>query len=105
MAAVMWKAVKIDDHYLDQEKQIIAQLMKENASMRELLQISSSYTQKSVTMFDKDTQTEGEFLQQIENSETFSDPNSPDLYRSLSSSIVERSFDGSVCGNKGITKK
>lgn len=105
MAAVMWEAVKIDDNYLDQDKQIIAQLMKENASMRELLQISSTYTQKSAATLDEDTQTEGEFLQQIDNSETFSEPDSPDLYRSLSSSIIERSFDDSGSGSKGITKK
>lgn len=105
MAAIMWEAVKIDDHCLDQDKLIIAQLMKENASMRELLQISSSYTQNLATMLDEDTQTEGEFLQQIENSETSSEPESPDLYRSLSSSIIERPLDDSGCGSKGITNK
>lgn len=101
MAAVMWEAVKIDDRFLDRDQEIVAQLMKENASMRELLQISTSYVQNSAALHDEDTQTEGEFfLQQPDNLEPSSELSSPEEYRSLSSSLVAKSLDDSGIGLK-----
>lgn len=100
MAAVMWKAVKIDDEYVDHDQETIAQLKKENASMRELLQISTSCTQALVQpLEEKTTQTEEEELfgfpnHQMEDFEG-SDLGSPDGYRSLSCSVIARSLDDS----------
>lgn len=101
MAAVMWEAVKIDDRFLDRDQEIITQLMKENASMRELLQISTSYVQNLAAMHDEDTQTEGEFfLRQSDNLEPSSELSSPEEYRSLSSSLIVKSLDDSGIGLK-----
>lgn len=104
MAAVMWEAVKIDDCFLDRDQETIAQLMKENASMRELLQISTSHMQNLAVMHDEDTQTECEFfLQQPENLEQSSELSSPEEYRSLSSSLIVKSLDDSGIGLKRST--
>lgn len=100
MAAVMWKAVKIDDQYVDHDQETIAQLQKENASMRELLQISTSCTHALVQpLEEKTTQTDEEELfgfqnHQMEDLES-SDLGSPDGYRSLSCSMIARSLDDS----------
>lgn len=108
MAAVMWKAVKIDDQYVDHDQETIAQLKKENASMRELLQISTSCTNALVQpLEEKTTQTEEEELFAFQNhqAEDFdgSDLGSPDGYRSLSCSVIARSLDDSGIGTVNST--
>lgn len=108
MAAVMWKAVKIDDQYVDHDQETIAQLKKENASMRELLQISTSCTYVLMQpLEEKTTQTEEEELfgfqgHQMEDLEG-SDVGSPDGFRSLSCSVIARSLDDSGIGTVNST--
>lgn len=54
MAAVMRKAIEVDDQQGTQEQELISQLKMENRTLREVLRISEKFT---VVTDEKDTQT------------------------------------------------